>query len=451
MDTTETNSASPNLDKLNEALLSGSYPVIRNSLEILSAADLADLLETSPVSVRTILWNIIPLDRQADILPLLDDTVAGELLVEKSFSEIADVLESVDSDEVADILQKLPDTITQQVLESMDEQNRSRVENLLSYPEDTAGGLMDADTISVPARVTLDVVFRYLRRHSELPPMTDTIYVTNSRGEFIGMLPISRMLISDPHMTVREIMDTYLEPIPADMPRQEVTSRFEKYDLVSAPVVDSNNRLLGRITIDDVVDAIIDEADHSILAPVGLTEEDDMFAPILKTSRVRAIWLGANLFTAFLASAVINIFEETISKVVALAVLMPIVASMGGVAGTQTLTLVIRNMAQTPLIKSNERWLLNRELSVGLINGLLWASVVAIGASLVFGDYYLGLIIALALVINLVVAALSGALLPRMLKKMGIDPAIAGTVVLTTITDVVGFMSFLGFATLFYS
>ena len=252
-------------------------------------------------------------------------------------------------------------------------------------------------------------------------------------------------------MTVREMMLTDIEPIQANTHRSEVAAIFQRYDLVSAPVVGPTGNLLGRITIDDVVDVIIDEADHSLLGMAGLTEDEDTFAPILKTARSRAVWLGANLMTAFLASAVINIFEETIAKVVALAVLMPIVASMGGVAGSQTLTLVIRSMAQGQLVESNQRWLMNRELAVGALNGLLWASIVAVAASLVFGDYMLGAIIATALIINLLVAALAGALLPGILKNLGIDPAIAGSVVLTTITDVVGFMTFLGLATLFYA
>lgn len=447
----DTKSVQIQLGKLNDALLSGSYNRIRNSLKTLSLADSADLIEASPPAIRTILWNILDATEQSKILPLLDELVASELLSEKPSFEIAHILESLDSDEVADILQKLPDTITQQVLLSLDEQNRTRVENLLSYPEDTAGGLMDTDTISVPARVTLDVVFRYLRRHAELPPMTDSIFVINSKSEYVGLLPISLMLISDPQLTVREMMNTDLDAIPANMSESEVASLFEKYDLVSAPVVDESRKLLGRITVDDVVDVIIEEANHSLLAPVGLTEDDDPFAPILKTAKTRAVWLGANLLTAFIASAVINIFEDTIEKVVALAILMPIVASMGGVAGMQTLTLVIRNMSQSPLIKSNERWLMNRELAVGIINGFLWASVVAVGAALIFDDYHLGVIIALALIISLTVAAFSGAVLPRLLKMYGIDPAIAGTVLLTTITDVVGFMSFLGLATYFYA
>jgi magnesium transporter len=438
-------------EALSDLFESGTYNQIKNLLDSLRPADIAALLESSPPKERTIIWNLIPDDEQSEILQQVDPDVIPDLLADKSAEELLPLLEQIVSDDdLTDILQHLPDAITYQVLQSMDSQDRARVENLLSYPEDTAGGLMDTDTISVRPRVTLDVVLRYLRRHTELPQMTDNLVVVNSNDEYIGLLPISTLLVSDPSMTVREMMVTEIEPIQASAHRSEVAALFQRYDLVSAPVVGPTGKLLGRITIDDVVDVIVDEADHSLLGMAGLTEDEDTFAPIMRTARSRAVWLGANLMTAFLASAVINIFEETIAKVVALAVLMPIVASMGGVAGSQTLTLVIRSMAQGQLVESNKRWLMNRELAVGAINGALWAVIVAAAASAVFGDYMLGLIIATALIINIVVAALAGALLPGILKNLGIDPAIAGSVVLTTITDVVGFMSFLGLATLFY-
>ena len=281
--------------------------------------------------------------------------------------------------------------------------------------------------------------------------MTDSIYVVNTSNDFVGVLPLSTLLVSDTSLMVREMMVTETTALRAEMSDHDVAAMFERYDLVSAPVVDEHNKLLGRITVDNVVDVIIDEADHSILGMAGLTEDEDTFAPIWRTARSRAIWLGANLITAFIAASVIDLFKDTIEKVVVLAVLMPIVASMGGVAGSQTLTLVIRNMAQYELSGNNLGWLTRRELAVGTINGFLWAMIVAIVASVVFQDSQLGLIIAAALVINLFIAALSGALLPGFLRSIGIDPAIAGTVVLTTITDVVGFLSFLGLATIFYA
>lgn len=438
--------------QLKELVQAGTYGEIQSLIEELKAPDFADVLESSPPVERNVLWNLLDEDQQSEVLQHVEEEIVLDLLGDKSAQEIAQLLENVEyDDDLTDILQQLPQTLTRQVLAAMDAQDRGRVENLLSYPEDTAGGMMDTNTVSVRAQVSLDVVLRYLRRHTDLPPMTDSIFVVNNNDEFVGLLPLSTLLVSDPSLTVREMMLTEAETITAEMSEHDVAAIFERYDLVSAPVIDENNRLLGRITIDDVVDVIIDEADHSILGMAGLTEDDDVFAPIVQTAKSRAFWLGANLLTAFIAASVIDIFKDTIEKVVALAVLMPIVASMGGVAGSQTLTLVIRNMAQDELFESNLNWIVRREMAVGTINGCLWALVVAFAASLFFQDLSLGFIIAAALIINLFVAALSGALLPSLLRSIGIDPAIAGTVVLTTITDVVGFLSFLGLATLFYA
>ena len=447
----EENTRQSTVSQIKHLIASRSGQEIQSLLYELKPQDLADVLESSPPAQRTMLWELLDESQQSEIIRHVDEDVVLSLLSDKSGKQIATVLELTDDDDTADILQQLPADLIQKVLIAMDVQDRSRVENLLAYPEDTAGGMMDTDTISVRPQVSLYVVFRYLRRHSELPSMTDSIFVVNSRDAFVGVLPLSSLLVSNPMLTVGEIMVTEIEAIPADMSEHDVAAKFERYDLVSAPVIDQDNKLLGRITIDDVVDVIIDEADHSILGMAGLNEDSDIFAPIVKTAKSRAIWLGANLITAFIAASVIDIFKDTIEKVVALAVLMPIVASMGGVAGSQTLTLVIRNMAQDELFDNNLAWLTRREVAVGAINGCLWSLVVAVATSMFFNDINLGLIIAAALVINLLTAALSGALLPSFLRSIGIDPAIAGTVVLTTITDVVGFLSFLGLATLFYA
>ena len=447
----EENTRQSTVSQIKHLIASRSRQEIQSLLYELKPQDLADVLESSPPAQRSMLWELLDESQQSEIIRHVDEDVVLSLLSDKSGKQIATVLEQTDDDDTADILQQLPADLIQKVLIAMDVQDRSRVENLLAYPEDTAGGMMDTDTISVRPQVSLYVVFRYLRRHSELPSMTDSIFVVNSRDAFVGVLPLSSLLVSNPMLTVGEIMVTEIEAIPADMSEHDVAAKFERYDLVSAPVIDQDNKLLGRITIDDVVDVIIDEADHSILGMAGLNEDSDIFAPIVKTAKSRAIWLGANLITAFIAASVIDIFKDTIEKVVALAVLMPIVASMGGVAGSQTLTLVIRNMAQDELFDNNLAWLTRREVAVGAINGCLWSLVVAVATSMFFNDINLGLIIAAALVINLLTAALSGALLPSFLRSIGIDPAIAGTVVLTTITDVVGFLSFLGLATLFYA
>lgn len=448
---TEEQDIQSTVSEIRNLISEGTSRQVLNLLKELHPAEIADVLESSPPAQRFVLWDLFDESAQGEILQHVDEEIVPGLLGDKSVEEIATVLEAVNDDDLADILQQLPATLTTEVLHAMDLQDRRRVEALLSYPEDTAGGMMDNDTISIRARVTLDVVLRYLRRHPSLPPMTDTIFVVSNDDEFIGLLPLSTLLVSDPSRTVGEMMITEAETIPADMSAHDVAAIFERHNLVSAPVLDADRKLLGRITIDDVVGVIIEEADQSLLSMAGLGERNDAFAPILQTARSRAIWLGANLLTAFIAASVIDIFKDTIEKVVALAVLMPIVASMGGVAGSQTLTLVIRNMAQNELFDSSLPWFARRELAVGLINGCLWAVVVALAATAFFQDIHLALILAIALMVNLIVAALSGALLPTILRSLGIDPAIAGTVVLTTITDVVGFLSFLGLATWFYA
>ncbi len=449
MDTIKTTSQ---LNYLNKALNSGAFVQVRRILnQGMPAAEVAHLLESSPPKARGILWNLIDRETGGEVLHHLSEEVSGEILNRMAPQELADVTADLDIDDIADLLQQLPDQVIQEVLISMDAQNRERVKAVLSYPEDSAGGLMNVDTITVRADISLDVVLRYLRMHPKIPAMTDNLPVVSRSGIVVGILPINKLLVSDPTATVRDTMDTDVFTITADMPEMEVARLFERHDLVSTPVVDEEGRLLGRITIDDVVDVIRDEAEHSLMGMAGLDEDEDTFAPIIKTAKRRSVWLFVNLLTALLASYVIGLFETTIDKVVALAILMPIVASMGGVAGSQTLTLIIRGTALGHIQDSNTRWLIRRELIVGLISGLLWASVVALIAVWWFGETTIGIIIALAVVINLVVAALAGSLLPGLLHRLNIDPAIAGSVLLTTITDVVGFMAFLGLAAIFYA
>ena len=436
---------------VSDALDSGALVQVRRILnKSLQAADVAHILESSPPKERKLLWSLIDEDNSGEVLQHLSDDIQSWILNSMTAQEVADAMSDLDADDIADLLQNLPRTVTREVLTSMDTQDRARVEKVLSYPEDSAGGLMNTDTITVRPDITLEVVLRYLRRHRSLPEMTDNLLVVNRRDEFIGLLPINKLLVSSQDATVREVMDTECITIPADMEDDDVAKLFERHDLVSAPVLDEQGHLLGRITIDDVVDVIREEADHSLMSMAGLDDDEDTFAPAMRSSRRRAIWLGVNLLTAFLASAVIGLFQGTIDQVVALAVLMPIVASMGGIAGSQTLTLVIRGQAQGHIDKSNVSWLMNRELLVGLTNGLLWAIVIAVVTYFWFGDTSISAIIGAAIIINLIVAVLSGAILPILLKAMDIDPALAGSVILTTVTDVVGFLSFLGLATVFY-
>lgn len=451
-DILEKSQARQRLRSLSEALDSGALKQVARILNGgLSPSDIAHLLESSPPRQRALLWNLVDKQLEGDVLQYLGDDIRSYFLSQLNAQELADIIEDFESDDLADLLQQLPDTVIQEVLDTMDEQDRQRVEEVLSYPEDTAGGLMNTDTITVRPDISIDVVLRYLRRHRTLPPMTDSLIVVSRRDEFIGVLPITRMLVSNPAATVREVMDTDIEPIPVSLSDTKVATLFERYDLISAPVVDENNRLLGRITIDDVVDVIREDADHSLMSMAGLDEDEDTFAPVLKTTRRRAVWLGVNVFTAFTSASVIGMFEETIQQVVALAVLMPIVASMGGIAGSQTLTLMIRGMAVGQVSNASVRWLLNREFLATALNGVLFALVVSAATMVWFGDKTIGLVIALALVINLTVASVVGTLLPLTLKRLKIDPALAGGVILLTTTDVVGFLSFLGLATYFYA
>ena len=437
--------------KLLAALESGvALQPVRWMLNGLLPVEIARLLESSPPPSRQVLWNIIDEKVRGEVLQELSDEVAGQFLKTMDSQQVAEITQDLDADDVADMLQQLPDQVTQEVLSAMTEQNRARIETVLSYEKDTAGGLMNMDVIAIRPRFTLDVVLRYLRRHDVIPPSTDQLIVVNGNNIFLGTLSMSKLLTSDPDITVRELMHTGTDAIPVTMSNDSVAQLFERNNWISAPVVDEKNRVVGRITIDDVVDVIIEDADHSFMSIAGLDDDEDTFASLRRTAPRRAIWLGVNLLTAILASSVINIFQDTIDQVVALAVLMPIVASMGGVAGSQTLTVVIRGMALGKICSSNHGWLLSREIINSLINGLLWACVLAFITALWFGDIKIALIIGIAIIINLLVAAVGGALLPSLLKRLKIDPALAGGVALTTLTDVVGFLSFLGLATLFY-
>lgn len=438
------------LTRIQELMNSSDVRSLSYMLNNLMPADIAHQIESAPPKVRRVLWDLIDKELEGLVIGELSEELSGEILQEMESHEVASITQGLDPDDIADILQQLPEKFIPEVLQAMSEQDRLRVESVLNFAEDTAGGLMNTDTITVRPDITLDVVLRYLRRHEELPSITDNIFVVDRKDSLLGILPLSKLLTSSPNITAREIMVTRGDSIFADMEDSEVARLFKKNDWVSAPVIDQKHKLLGRITIDDVVDVISEEADHSLLSLAGLSDEEGTFTSISRTAPRRAVWLGVNLLTAILASSVINIFEDTIEKVVTLAILMPIVASMGGVAGSQTLTVVVRGMALGQINKSNLNWLLSKEFAVGALNGMVWAIVMGGVAALWFDDLLIAIIISAAMAINLIVAAVAGAILPVILKSFKIDPALAGTVALTTITDVVGFLSFLGLAALFY-
>lgn len=437
------------LAALRSALEQGSLRHGHRLINSLHPAEIASLIESLPPARREIVWEFVDPEIEGDVLIELNEEVRGELIGGMDAEELIAATEGMEVDDLADLIGDLPETLNERVLHSMDAQDRERLTAVLQFEQDSAGGLMNLDAVTVRADVTLEVVLRYLRMRGELPARTDQLFVVNRNDRYRGALDITRLLTEDPEKTVGEVMDSGVEGISPETPAREVAKLFEDRDLVSAAVVTSEGKLLGRITIDDVVDVIREEADHSVMSMAGLGEDEDMFAGVVTSARRRAVWLSANLATAFLAANVVGLFEATIEKVVALAVLMPIVASMGGIAGSQTLVLIIRGIAVGQVEQTNARWLLIREISVGLLNGVALSSVVALAAGIWFEAWTIGVIIFAALMINLLAAALAGVGVPLVLKRMGIDPALAGGVILTTVTDTVGFASLLGLGTLF--
>ncbi|MEK7697233.1 MAG: magnesium transporter, partial [Pseudomonadota bacterium] len=356
---------------------------------------------------------------------------------------------NLDTDDIADLVPELSDELIAEILFALDKQDRQRLDAVLPFAEDTAGGLMNVDAITVRENITIEVVLRYLRRRDDLPEHTNALFVVDRDDRVVGVLSVAKLLTSDTALHVSQVMEREVVKFPALTPDKDVAAAFERYNLISAPVVDENNHLLGRITVDDVVDVIREQADRQVMAPAGVSEEADIFAPVVRTTRQRALWLGINLVTAFIAAAVVGLFEHTIEKVAILAVMMPIVAGMGGNAGTQTLTVVVRGLALGIVSESNARRVLMKELMVGVLNGMLWAVTVALATIAWHQNYLVALALGLAMVINLIFAALSGVTIPILVRKLGIDPAVASGVILTTVTDVVGFFAFLGLATLF--
>jgi magnesium transporter len=437
------------LSTLRSVLEQGSLRHAQRMINSLHPAEIASLIESLPPAKREIVWEFVDPELEGEVLVELNDEVRAELIGGMDAEELIAATEGLEVDDLADLIGDLPETLNERVMRSMDAQDRERLSAILAFPEDSAGGLMNLDAVTVRPDVTVEVVLRYARMRGELPDRTDRLFVVNRHDQYLGAVDLTKLITVDPETTVGEIMDTTIEGIPPETPAREVAKLFEDHDLVSAAVVSKDGKLLGRITIDDVVDVIREEADHSVMSMAGLDEDEDIFAGVVTSARRRAVWLGANLITAFVAANVVGLFEATIEKVVALAVLMPIVASMGGIAGSQTLVLIIRGLALGQIEHANARWLLGREVAVGLLNGLTVSAIVATAGGIWFHDWKLGAIIFAALLINLLAAALAGVGVPLGLKRMGIDPALAGSVVLTTITDAVGFASLLGLGTLF--
>lgn len=412
-------------------------------------SEIADLIETMPAARRLDFWNALDFSLRGEVIAQVSTKVRSNLLEQIDVRRVVTETRNLDSDELADILQELPGKIADEVLLSMNEQNRQRVGAALYYPQDTAGGIMNVEVTTIRQDVDVDVVLRFLRRFAPKAQNLDQLFVVSRDNCLVGAVSLVDLVIADPEVPISDLMVDAERPILAKMSALEVTAIFEKFDLISAPVIDESKKLIGAITVDDVVDVLRAESDKKIMSTAGIVKDYDMFAPFLSAARQRSLWLAVNLATAFLAAWVIGLFEGTIEKMVALAVLMPVVASMGGVAGTQSLTIVIRGISLGQVGSANSWSVILREIGIGFWNGVLWAIVVGVVASMWFDDFHLGAVVGVAMVVNLVTAGFCGAAIPLLLRKLSLDPALAGGVILTTITDVIGFFAFLALAAKF--
>jgi magnesium transporter len=444
--TFEAKSSNSQLHAINDALGDGQTELAKDMLQQLQPCDVALLLESSRSRNRLNIWQLIQPDLYSDVLEELSDDVRNGIIRNMLPEKVADALEEMDTDNLVDTLRGLPQEVAKNLLAAMDEQDRSRAELGLSYGDETAGFIMNTDAISLRQGINVDVILRYLRLKGDMPEHTDTLYVVDRNDKLMGGVALTRLITAAADTPIESLIKDS-EAIPADMMDNEVASLFERYNWLSAPVVDENNKLLGRITIDDVVDIIREDAEHSMMSMAGLDDEEDTFAPVVQSTQRRSIWLGVNLLTALMAAAVSDFFEATLNQLAVLAILNTIVPSMGGVAGNQTLTLVIRGMALGHVNSANARWLISKELAIGFLNGVIWSVLIASVIAIWKQDLMLGAVIAFAMLINMVAAGLAGASLPIIMKKLKIDPALAGSVILTTITDVVGIFAFLGTAT----
>ena len=420
---------------------------IRRLLKNMSASEIAHALESSPPKQRNLLFSLLKTEEEGDVLFELGEEIQQDLVSNISNDELTKAVKELELDEIVDILQNLPKERMQNILSNMSMVDRQRIEMGLTFKDDTAGGLLNTDVISVRPNNTINEVINYLRDQGDLPENTDKIFVVNNDNEYLGQLLISVIITSDPSMIVREIMETEISPIDIDLSDKEVAVIFERNNLISSSVIDKEGKLIGRITIDDVVDVIREDADQNLLGMAGVAE--DTFAPPGRAAKTRVFWLGLNLITAFIAASAISIFQDIIDKIVYLAVLMPIVASMGGVAATQTLTIVLRGLTLEQINTSNIGWLFKRELAVSILNGIVLSALVGLVTYLWFNDKIISFLISFALIINLISSVIAGILVPLILRKFNQDPAIGGSVVVTTVTDVIGFISFLGLATIF--
>jgi magnesium transporter len=437
----------PRQDLIENLVHKQNLTELQRRLATLHPADIAYILEALPLDERRQVWNLVDAEHNGEILLEVSDSVRESLIQDMDKAELLAAAESLDTDEIADIAADLPRDVIQELLTTLDAQKRAHLQSALAYPEDTVGALMDFEMVTIRADVTLEVALRYLRRLGELPDQLDKLFVVDRDDAIIGVLPLKRLLTTDPEVSVAAVMvEDFVKFHPEDE-AHEASQAFERYDLVTAPVVDAQGRLIGRVTVDAVVDYIRESADADMLSMAGLKEEEDLFSTVWHAAKNRWMWLAVNLVTAFIASRVIGAFEGSIEKLAALAALMPIIAGIGGNSGNQTVTLIIRGLALGHITPSNARRLVVKEFGVAILNGLMWGSAVGIFAWLLYDKPALGGVMALAMLLNLLVAALAGIFIPMVLERMGRDPAIGSSVLLTFITDSMGFFIFLGLAT----
>jgi magnesium transporter len=438
----------PRHDLVEQLVHKQNLAELGKKLDELHPADVAYILEALPLEDRVMVWDLVKAERDGEVLLEVSDAVRESLIATMDNRELVAAAASLDTDEIADLAADLPKDVVQELMESLDEAKRAQVTSSLSYDEDSVGALMDYDFVTIRADVTLEVALRYLRRLGELPSHTDKLFVVDRDETLIGSLPLKRMLVHDPEAHVAAVMSD--DPVvfhPSD-PASDAAQAFERYDLVTAPIVDPKGKLVGRLTVDVVMDYIRAEAEADMLQAAGLREEEDLFSTVWKAAKNRWLWLGINLCTALVASRVVGMFEGSIEKLAALAALMPIVAGMGGNSGNQTSTLVVRGLALGLINKDNARRLLAKELGISALNGAVWGGIMGLITYLLYGNVALGGVMAAAMMLNLVVAALAGYFAPAAIDRLGRDPAFGSAVLTTFITDSMGFLIFLGLATL---
>jgi len=426
-----------------------SKAALVHKLDRLHAADVAHLLEALPLHERLYVWNLVRAARDGEILLEVSDAVRESLISSMDTEELVAATESLEADEIAELAPDLPQEVMDDVLDSLPVGEREQLRAAMSFEEDMVGALMDFEDISVRSDVTLEVVLRYLRRFDELPSQTDQLFVVDREDKLQGVLPVHRMLVTDPTTLVRDVMQPATVKLLQHEKADEAASAFERYDLVSAPVVDTNDKLVGRVTVDEILDFVRERGQEEVLAQAGLREEEDVFASVWKSFKNRWAWLAINLVTAFIASRVIGVFEGSIQKLVALAALMPIVAGIGGNSGNQTITMIVRAVALGQVTREHADKLIRKELAVALLNGLIWGGVMGLVAMLLYKQVPLGLVMVLAMTLNLLLAAIMGVLIPMTMIKVGRDPAVGSSVLITAVTDSGGFFIFLGLATIF--